>query len=354
MVLDKEAPLLAQQLRGTLSPDTAPALAGTLLFLIGALYRGKWPGDAVGRALSAAGQDRLRAKLGEDFAELGRLGKDEATGEWQVLTVPLMSGAAVEPLRLYLRRRGAAAETPGDGARFVLEAELSHFGAVQLDGMVRGSRLDLVLRSHAPLPPDLRAEAASVFRRASAAQGFQGDIVFATAATFAVAPLAGLRRPVELRNLTAHGAAAAAVIIDADLVERALLLAREPLALLRRAIGRSNLVALHLAVGLGQVFAGQRHLFLNRRERLLDLLPPLDHLPRVIAIGERRLARGGSDRLLRPLLGRETRLLLAQFLRERVEIGKLPPAFVELPAMQPNEAFERTHGVSPSMAASAA
>jgi hypothetical protein len=198
--LDKAAPALAQHMRATLAPATAPALAGTLLFLIGALYRGSWPGEAVGRALTAAGQDKLRAKLGADLAELGRLSKDEATGDWQVLTLPLMSGAAVEPLRLYLRRGGGGtADAPEEGARFVVEAELSRLGALQLDGMVRGRRLDLVLRSHAPLPPDLRAEATGVFRSSSAAQGFHGDLVFATAATFTIAPLAGLRRPLEMR-----------------------------------------------------------------------------------------------------------------------------------------------------------
>lgn len=198
-VLDKAAPALAQQMRSTLAPGTAPALAGTLLFLLGALYRGAWPGEAVDHALTAAGQDRLRQKLGADVAELGRLSTDESTGEWQVLTVPLLSGAAVEPLRLYVRRRGAAPDTPEDGARFVLEAELSRLGAMQLDGMVRGRRLDVVLRTHTPLPPDLRAEAAGVFRSSSAAHGLAGDIVFATAATFTIAPLAGLRRPVEVR-----------------------------------------------------------------------------------------------------------------------------------------------------------
>jgi hypothetical protein len=197
--LDKSAPALAQQMRATLQPATAPALAGSLLFLLGALNRGSWPGDAVGRALTSAGLERLRQKLGGDLAELGRLSKDEATGEWQVLTVPLMSGAAVEPLRLYMRRRGGAAETAEDGSRFILEAELSRLGALQLDGMVRGRRLDVVLRSHTPLPAELREEATTVFRSSSAAHGFTGDIVFATAATFTIAPLAGLRRPLELR-----------------------------------------------------------------------------------------------------------------------------------------------------------
>ena len=132
------------------------------------------------------------------MAELGRLSKDAATGEWQVLTLPLMTGAAVEPLRLYVRR-GGTPETSEDGSRFVLEAELSRLGALQLDGMVRAKRLDVVLRSHTPLPSELRAEAASVFHSASAAHGFTGDIAFATAAVFSVAPLAGMRHPVEVR-----------------------------------------------------------------------------------------------------------------------------------------------------------
>ena len=54
--LQKSAPALAQQLHATLAPATAPALAGTLLFLMGALYRGAWPGEAIGRALTAGGQ----------------------------------------------------------------------------------------------------------------------------------------------------------------------------------------------------------------------------------------------------------------------------------------------------------
>jgi hypothetical protein len=197
--LDKAAPAVAQQLHATLAPATAPALAGTLLFLMGALYRGAWPGEAVSRALTAAGHDKLRQKLGADMSELGRLSKDRATGDWQVLTLPLMTGAVVEPLRLYVRRGGDAPEAGDDGTRFVLEAELSRLGALQLDGLVRQKRLDVVLRSHTPLPAELRDEAAGIFRSASAAQGFAGEIVFATAAQFSVAPLAAMRQPVQIK-----------------------------------------------------------------------------------------------------------------------------------------------------------
>jgi len=117
-----------------------------------------------------------------------------------VLTLPLMTGAVVEPLRLYVRRRDDDTPEAGDdGTRFVLEAELSRLGALQLDGLVRQKRLDVVLRSHAPLPAELRTEAAAIFRSASAAQGFAGEIAFATVANFSVAPLAAMRQPVQIK-----------------------------------------------------------------------------------------------------------------------------------------------------------
>jgi hypothetical protein len=196
--LDKSAPQLAQQLRAQLSPATGPALAGTLAFLAGALESGNWPGAAVTRALTAAGQDRLRTKLGDDLAELRRLGTNAATGEWRVLSLPLLVGASVQPVRLYLRRNGSKPRDPG-GSRFVLETELSRLGTLQLDGLVRGNRLDLMLRSHAPLPQDVRIEATALFHRTTAASGYHGDILFSTVASFAVAPLTELRRHVAVQ-----------------------------------------------------------------------------------------------------------------------------------------------------------
>ncbi len=197
--LDKSAPELGQQLRAALTPATAPALAATLLFMAGALYSGKWPGEAVMRALGSAGLERLKAKLDGDLAGLRRLGTEGTTGDWRVLTLPLMMGAAVEPLRLFLRRKNGQGARDPAGQRFIIEAELSRLGALQLDGLVRGNRLDLVLRSHAPLPQGLRDEAGALFCRASAAAGYFGDIVFAIATSFAVDPLTQLRGHVAVR-----------------------------------------------------------------------------------------------------------------------------------------------------------
>jgi hypothetical protein len=197
-LLAQASPELAARLRTALTPHSGPQLAGTLLFLLGALYQGDWPGATVGRALIAADRAKLAGRLADDAEELRRLGANPATGEWRVLTLPLLAGMTVLPLRLFMRRRkpGAPAE---ETTRFAIEVELSQLGPLQLDGLLRGAHLILVLRSHRGLPPSLREEAASVCRRALADWGMSGDLSFATAAEFTLAPLASLRKHIEVR-----------------------------------------------------------------------------------------------------------------------------------------------------------
>ena len=189
------APALAEQLRAELTPRSGPELAGSLLFLLAALYRSAWPGAAISRALNEAGQAKLAKRLAEDIAALRRLSEDETTGDWRVLTLPLLLGNFPLASRLYLNRRKASAQ---DGVRFAIEVEFSRLGPLQLDGLVRGNRLILVVRSHRALPPELRQELRAVFQRALAAWGLGGDLSFATVATFLVSPLDPMRGHVKI------------------------------------------------------------------------------------------------------------------------------------------------------------
>lgn len=198
-VLDSSAPALAAQLRPELMPQSGPQLAGTLLFLLGGLYSGAWPSSEVLRALSGAGHEKLANRLLEDAGELRRLGADSATGDWQVLTLPLLEGGAILPLRLYLRRKPKKTDKPGEeGERFAIEVELTRLGTLQFDGLVRGQRFDLFVRTHQPLAMELRQEASAIFRHATAASGLTGEIAFAAAAQFAVTPLTALRTHVQV------------------------------------------------------------------------------------------------------------------------------------------------------------
>lgn len=189
--LDRALPALAARLRSDLSPVSGQQLAGTLLFLMSALNSGAWPGDTTAAALDAAGRRDLRVKLDGDVSELRQLAAPQS-GDWNVYLLPLLDGAAVRPVRLFLRRRQTASNSGEQGTRFVLEVEMSRMGALQLDGLVRSARFDLVLRSHRAVPVELRQELAEVFRSATAAAGLAGDMTFTTASRFAVAPLEAL------------------------------------------------------------------------------------------------------------------------------------------------------------------
>lgn len=170
-------------------PDTMPQpgarLASGILFVLAALTGGhidRWLGPQPLKALKAAGKDALAAQLGRDFAQMSRLG-DAAAGEWRLLPIPLWDGQAVQPLRLFLRQRGDGDAGPSggeadDATRFILEIEMSRLGDLQLDGLVRDKRFDLMFRSRSALPEPMREGIRRVFQEANDAAGYTGQIAF--------------------------------------------------------------------------------------------------------------------------------------------------------------------------------
>jgi len=197
-LLAHAAPDLAARLHAELLPSSGAELGATLLFLIGALYHGDWPGAAVTAALAKANHTKLAQRLTDDAVELRQLEADPATGDWRVITLPLMAGMQVLPLRLFLRRRKPGV-LPEEVTRFAIEVELPGLGPLQLDAMLRGAHLVLILRSHRGLPEELRLTASAVCRAALAQWGLIGDLSFATAPEFALAPLSNLRKHIQVR-----------------------------------------------------------------------------------------------------------------------------------------------------------
>ncbi len=108
----------------------------------------------------------------------------------------MLDEAAVQPIRLYVRQRGDGASggrADEHGQRFVLDLDMSRLGPLQLDGLVRRGRFDLVLRSHQTFTPAMQTDIAAIFHAALDASGFAGDLAFVTARRFPVAPLDALR-----------------------------------------------------------------------------------------------------------------------------------------------------------------
>jgi hypothetical protein len=81
-------------------------------------------------------------------------------------------------------RRGRKDDKGGghkDGARFIIDAELSRLGPLQLDGLVRLPQFDLAVRSRDSLPPELRANITEIFNDAMQMTKLRGSVAFQVA-----------------------------------------------------------------------------------------------------------------------------------------------------------------------------
>ena len=81
-----------------------------------------------------------------------------------------------------------------DDIRFVVDLDLSALGAMQLDGLVHGKRLDLILRSHAELPVAMRHDVARVFDDALGVSGMEGSLIIEVIPRFPVSPFEDMKR----------------------------------------------------------------------------------------------------------------------------------------------------------------
>ncbi len=176
-------------------PRPGARLASTILFFLQALGRGdlnSWLGQRATEALGRAGRGDLLSRMGQDLAQLGRL-SDNAGEEWRFVPVPLFDGSPVQPFRLFVRaRRGRGGDGPEaaeEPTRFIVEVELSHLGDLQLDGLVRDRRFDLVLRTRRPLAEAMRRDIAVIFGQANELSGSRGQIAFQASPEWSFMPL---------------------------------------------------------------------------------------------------------------------------------------------------------------------
>jgi len=149
-----------------------------------------WLNPDVARLLQGSNRHALLSRLGDDFAHMARLAGEPTNSDWRVAMIPLVHEGALHQVRLYLRRRQRDEDTDtlGLSTRFVIEAALSHLGNIQLDGLVRPKRFDLMVRTQAPLPRVMRTDIAALFDQALAEFAIAGRIAFQVQSRFAVGP----------------------------------------------------------------------------------------------------------------------------------------------------------------------
>ena len=176
-----------QALRNTL-PTPTPRMVPTALFFLAALRMGaveSWLGNTLIDTLRQTGKSGLADKLTGDFAKLAAQAKETVGGEWRMIQMPMLHDEQLSQMQFFLRRQQDEGEKddaggPKPSTRFILNLHLSRMGDLQLDGLMRQKRFDLIFRSGEALPLDMRQDMMQGFAKGLAQANMQGSMSFQT------------------------------------------------------------------------------------------------------------------------------------------------------------------------------
>lgn len=170
-------------------PKPGPALAGEMLRFLNAARKGDLGGLIQGDTRTSLektskGGQALRS-LAREFSDAARPSVENSAGDWRGFTLPMANQGAIEPIRLYLHKIEDD-ETQGQkdgerGQRFVVDLELTKLGAMQIDGLAKQNRLDVVLRTPKALDGTARQGLDQFFNETLTARGLTGMLIFQVA-----------------------------------------------------------------------------------------------------------------------------------------------------------------------------
>ena len=132
-----------------------------------------------------------------------RTGTDAAGNEWRGFYIPLFDGRDLQQIRLFMRdpaEEGEGGKEGASGHRFLIDLDLSRLGALQLDGLARKERLDLIVRTHRALPRDIKADIARLFTETAERVGLKGQVSFQATPHFPPLPFVEHSEIIEIRN----------------------------------------------------------------------------------------------------------------------------------------------------------
>lgn len=168
-------------------PEKMPA---AILFLMAAARAGdvsSWLGERNANALrreGARGMDLL-ARLTRDFSGLSQAADQTVSQDWKAMPIPMFYQGEIQKMHLYYRHQGGQDEDDTDPAkggstRFIFDFTLSRMGDVQLDGLMKGPRLDLILRTGTAFSPGMQNTMRQTYGNILENASLNGDITFQT------------------------------------------------------------------------------------------------------------------------------------------------------------------------------
>ncbi len=183
------APALAGSLSRALPSPANPTQLGAaaLLFLtaVRASDLSSWLGDKKIEALSRDSRSNLLSRLmGRDGASAPRASLDLnlPSGEWRAVPLPMFWDGDIRQVNLFVRRDGEntndSEENEKQQTRFIFDLSMSRMGEVQIDGLMRADRLDMVVRTQNPLSAPMQQMLKQVYTKALDSESLRGELGF--------------------------------------------------------------------------------------------------------------------------------------------------------------------------------
>jgi hypothetical protein len=167
-------------------PQANRQSALNIMLVLAALRSGDaraWLGDSA--TILENERPDLAGRLNEEFVQLARAFNEAPANDWRTALIPFFNGAHLEPVQMHLRGGKSEKGDRGEdeGARFIIDVELSHLGRVQLDGFIKkhGSdrkTFDLIVRTDRLLPQQMRLDIHHIFSAFGEAAGLSGALTF--------------------------------------------------------------------------------------------------------------------------------------------------------------------------------
>jgi hypothetical protein len=178
------APELAQAMARTVPSPASPGQMGAAALLFVAAARSGnldgWLGESKMEALQKIGKGGFLSRLNQDAGNILRANADAPSGEWRSYPLPLLWQNEIARVMLHIKHDPpqSGKEEQEGSTRFVMDLDLTRMGEVQLDGLLRGKRLDLIVRTQLPVSLSMQDALRKAYADALQDTDIYGDIAF--------------------------------------------------------------------------------------------------------------------------------------------------------------------------------
>jgi hypothetical protein len=176
------AQALAQIVPNASLPQQLPAAA---LLFIAAIRSGdfeSWIGPKTIDLLRKADKTDLVGRLTRDAASITRSASEPVAQDWRPVPLPFYSDGQMQGAMLWYRRDDSHKDendsTNERKTRFVFDLRLTRMGQVQLDGLAKGQRIDLILRTTKPVSAPMRLDMRQKYLSTLESASFTGELSF--------------------------------------------------------------------------------------------------------------------------------------------------------------------------------